>query len=90
MIVLSHLTCASLSEDRYGTVQRDIPRIIEAFLSFLSAIEEYQVEINTIHIPLSSEELSKLSPPELEAKERIRIDAAKAGEVLGGVSGGKL
>ncbi|OBZ78331.1 hypothetical protein A0H81_01680 [Grifola frondosa] len=32
--VLCLLTCASLTEDRYGVVQRDIPRIIEAVLSF--------------------------------------------------------
>ena len=28
--VLSHLVCASLSEDKYGVVQRDIPRVLEA------------------------------------------------------------
>ncbi|TFY76297.1 hypothetical protein EWM64_g7713 [Hericium alpestre] len=42
---LSHLVCASLTEDRYGVVQRDIPRILEAMLSFLKAIEEYQAEL---------------------------------------------
>ncbi|KAH8996770.1 nucleoporin protein Ndc1-Nup [Lactarius akahatsu] len=43
--VLSRLVCASLTEDRYGVVQRDIPRILEALLLFLTALEEAQKEI---------------------------------------------
>ncbi|KAI0002445.1 nucleoporin protein Ndc1-Nup [Russula compacta] len=43
--VLSRLVCASLTEDRYGVVQRDIPRIIEALLVFLTAIEDAQKEV---------------------------------------------
>ncbi|KAI9441473.1 nucleoporin protein Ndc1-Nup-domain-containing protein [Lactarius indigo] len=43
--VLSRLVCASLTEDRYGVVQRDIPRILEALLLFLTALEEVQKEI---------------------------------------------
>jgi nucleoporin NDC1 len=43
--VLSHLTCASLKEDTYGVVQRDIPRILEAFVSFLEAAEAYRAEV---------------------------------------------
>lgn len=43
--VLSRLVCASLAEDRYGVVQRDIPRILEALLLFLTALEEAQKEI---------------------------------------------
>jgi Nucleoporin protein Ndc1-Nup len=37
--------CASLTEDRYGVVQRDIPRILEALLAFLTALEDVQREI---------------------------------------------
>ncbi|KAJ7983286.1 hypothetical protein DFH06DRAFT_717930 [Mycena polygramma] len=40
--VLTHLTCASLTEDRYGVVQRDIPRVLEALVAFLVAVEEAQ------------------------------------------------
>ncbi|KAJ7768693.1 hypothetical protein DFH07DRAFT_1008013 [Mycena maculata] len=40
--VLTHLTCASLTEDRFGAVQRDIPRVIEALVAFLGAVEEAQ------------------------------------------------
>jgi len=43
--VLSRLVCASLTEDRYGVVQRDIPRILEALLVFLTALEDAQKEI---------------------------------------------
>ena len=43
--MLSRLVCASLTEDRYGVVQRDIPRILEALLLFLTALEEVQKEI---------------------------------------------
>lgn len=37
--------CASLTEDRYGVVQRDIPRILEVLLAFLTALEDAQREI---------------------------------------------
>jgi len=43
--VLSRLVCVSLTEDRYGVVQRDIPRILEALLAFLTALEDAQKEI---------------------------------------------
>jgi nucleoporin NDC1 len=43
--VLSRLVCASLTEDRYGVVQRDIPRILESLLAFLTALEDAQKEI---------------------------------------------
>ena len=43
--MLSRLVCASLAEDRYGVVQRDIPRILEALLVFLTALEDAQKEI---------------------------------------------
>ncbi|KAI9511523.1 nucleoporin protein Ndc1-Nup [Russula earlei] len=43
--VLSRLVCMSLTEDRYGVVQRDIPRILEAFLAFLTAVEDARREI---------------------------------------------
>ncbi|KAJ2934242.1 hypothetical protein H1R20_g2841, partial [Candolleomyces eurysporus] len=43
--VLTSLVCASLTEDTYGVVQRDIPKIIEAIVSFLFAVEEAQAEL---------------------------------------------
>ena len=45
ILFLSRLLCASLTEDRYGAVQRDIPRIFEALFVFLTALEDAQREI---------------------------------------------
>jgi nucleoporin NDC1 len=86
--VLSHLTCASLTEDRYGVVQRDIPRILEAFLSFLSAVEDYQIEINTSYPPPSPEQLQQLSWKEFEEQEMLRIEVERASAALGVVLDG--
>lgn len=43
--MLSRLACASLKEDRYGVVQRDLPKILEAFLTLLGTLEDYRAEI---------------------------------------------
>lgn len=75
--------CASLTEDRYGVVQRDTPKIMEAMLSFLSAIEEYQAEINILYTPPSV-----MSPHELQAKATLKLEVDKAGDVLGMMSNG--
>ncbi|KDQ51846.1 hypothetical protein JAAARDRAFT_210825 [Jaapia argillacea MUCL 33604] len=83
--VLSHLTCASLTEDNYGVVQRDIPRILEASLSFLSAIEECQKELAGMVSVMTPEEEGKLGMKEREERGRIRGEVGKAGEVLGSV-----
>ncbi|KAJ6482732.1 hypothetical protein C8R45DRAFT_1215438 [Mycena sanguinolenta] len=45
LIVLTHLTCASLTEDRFGVVQRNIPRILEALIAFLAAVEDAQAAL---------------------------------------------
>ncbi|KAJ4482155.1 nucleoporin protein Ndc1-Nup [Lentinula aciculospora] len=79
--VLSHLVCASLSEDRYGVVQRDTPKIIEAMLSFLSAIEEYQIEINALYTAPSPD--ANLSTKELQDSEAKRLEVEKANDSLG-------
>ncbi|KAF8638636.1 hypothetical protein AX17_002061 [Amanita inopinata Kibby_2008] len=84
--VISHLTCASLSEDRYGVVQRDIPKILEAMLSFLSAVEEYQVSINAMYTEPKPED--NLSPKEIEDREILRVEVEKAKEILSFVGDG--
>ncbi|KAI0635379.1 nucleoporin protein Ndc1-Nup [Trametes polyzona] len=83
---LCRLVCASLMEDRYGVVQRDIPKIIEALLSFLTALEEYQTELNASYTLPPPEKLRELSPREVAEKEMLAMEAARAGEVLGVVS----
>ncbi|KAJ8081797.1 hypothetical protein PM082_007643 [Marasmius tenuissimus] len=77
--VLSHLVCASLKEDRYGVVQRDTPKILEAMLSFLTAVEEYQQEINTQLQPHSDEQLT---PEEAAKREALQMEIDRAGESL--------
>ena len=88
--VLTHLTCASLTEDTYGTVQKDIPRILEALLTFLSAVEEYQAEIDAKYKvePLTSDEVESLSGKEVERRVAMEIEVGKAGEMLSDISGG--
>lgn len=49
--LLSRLICHSLTEDRYGVVQRDIPRVVECFVECLVALEEYQAEVQRTHAP---------------------------------------
>ena len=70
-------------------MQRDIPRILEALLSFLTAIEEYQTEINKLHVPLTPEDIQQLPVKELAQRERVALEVAQAGEVLGEVSDGE-
>ncbi|KAG9003032.1 hypothetical protein FRB94_002852 [Tulasnella sp. JGI-2019a] len=43
---LCHLTAASLLEDPYGVVQKDIPRILEALLLFKQTLAAFQQELN--------------------------------------------
>ncbi|KAF7419215.1 hypothetical protein PC9H_001801 [Pleurotus ostreatus] len=81
--VLTHLVCASLTEDRYGVVQRDIPKILEAMLSFLSEIEVYQKEVNALYTPPPTN--VRLSVKELDESEFVRGQVERAGEVLGEV-----
>jgi nucleoporin NDC1 len=83
---LSYLVCASLTEDQYGIVQRDIPKILETFTSFLSAIEEYQLQITSLIKSPSS--TSELSHKEQEALNLVAIEVEKAQEILGGMADG--
>ncbi|GJE99489.1 nucleoporin protein Ndc1-Nup [Phanerochaete sordida] len=83
---LCSLVCASLAEDRYGVVQRDIPRILEALLSFLAAVEEYQSEIVAQHPLPSPEEMGQLSPKEAAEKQELALDLARAGDALSEVA----
>ncbi|EIN05466.1 hypothetical protein PUNSTDRAFT_74324 [Punctularia strigosozonata HHB-11173 SS5] len=86
--VLSYLVCASLKEDRYGVVQRDIPRILEAFVSLLTAIEEYHAEITKTYAPpaLSPEEEAALPLNQLRERDAQAQEVAKASEHMAVVS----
>jgi nucleoporin NDC1 len=86
LIALSYLVCASLTEDQYGIVQRDIPKILETLTSFLSAVEEYQVQITSLIKPLSTS--NELSQKEQAALNLVAIEVEKAQEILGGMADG--
>jgi len=45
---LSYLTAHSLNEDAYGVVQRDVPRVLEALLSFSTALEAYAQDLEKL------------------------------------------
>lgn len=83
---LCALVCASLTEDRYGVVQRDIPRILEALLSFLAAVEDYQRELAAQYPMPSPEEMAGLSPREAAEKQELADDVARAGDALSEVA----
>ena len=85
-LALSYLVCTSLTEDQYGIVQRDIPKILEAFTSFLSAIEEYQLQINSLIKPPSTS--GELSLKEQEAQNLVAIEVEKAQGILGETADG--
>lgn len=44
-IVLAGFTVASLEEDAYGVLQKDIPKILDAFTSYLIMLEDYTREL---------------------------------------------
>jgi len=77
---LSHLACASLKEDRYGVVQRDLPKILEAFLSFLGALEDYRAEI--VKECPSHDDIAASSGKEQEDKLRTLHEVIQAVEPL--------
>ncbi|KAH9915454.1 nucleoporin protein Ndc1-Nup [Epithele typhae] len=81
--VLCRLACASLAEDRYGVVQRDIPRIVEALLAFLGALEEYRAELGAKHARPDAEALKDLPAREVAEREVLAMEAARASEVVG-------
>jgi nucleoporin NDC1 len=43
---LSHLVTASLQEDDFGVVQQELPKILEAFVTYLRALEALIDELN--------------------------------------------
>ena len=43
--VLAGFTVASLEEDAYGVLQKDIPKILEALTSYLIMLEKYTQEL---------------------------------------------
>lgn len=90
MTALSHLVCFSLTEDKYGIVQRDIPRILEAMISFLTALEQYQNELQTKYPTPTPEELAAMDPKERSEKAEAMVELERAFDVLDEVHGGEF
>ncbi|KAG6816606.1 hypothetical protein H0H87_004698 [Tephrocybe sp. NHM501043] len=78
--VLSNLICASLTEDKYGVVQRDIPKTLEALLSFLSALQAYSVEVRAKYTPPIQDQV--YTPEQIAEAEVLRVEVDKACDVL--------
>lgn len=87
--VLSSLICASLTEDRYGVVQRDIPKVLEALTSFLDEVEVTRREINSVTQESAGETIDGEKDDGLSEKTlQQRLEVEKANEVLGIVGNG--
>ncbi|KAF7324567.1 hypothetical protein MKEN_00498000 [Mycena kentingensis (nom. inval.)] len=74
--VLTHFTCASLKVDRFGVAQRDIPRILEALLAFLGAVESAQAELR------AKAEDAATPLEEKEDLDRARLVLGNLGDAL--------
>ncbi|KAH7323305.1 nucleoporin protein Ndc1-Nup [Rhizoctonia solani] len=80
---LSTLIAHSLQEDPYGRVQRDIPRVLEAFVSYLGALEQLIEEVNADLSPESEDAVRAVVQPVAEAlREGIRTIVLEFGHRL--------
>ncbi|QRV78472.1 nucleoporin NDC1 [Ceratobasidium sp. AG-Ba] len=80
---LSTLVAHSLHEDPYGRVQRDIPRVLEALISYLGALEQLVEETNANPTPNTEDAIKKVVQPVAEAlREGIRMIVLEFGPRL--------
>ncbi|KAF8751217.1 aldo kereductase [Rhizoctonia solani] len=80
---LSTLIAQSLHEDPYGRVQRDIPRVLEAFVSYLGALEQLIEEVNADLTPESEDAVRAVVQPVADAlREGIRMIVLEFGHRL--------
>lgn len=92
---LSYLIAHSLNEDAYGVVQRDVPRVLEALLSFTTALETYTQELEKL---TSASQLSVSEAAAEGSKEETRQyldrrrqkESEAIGELVGPLLTGKL
>lgn len=89
MVVLGSLLSRSFKEDTYGTVQRDVPRVLEAMVQYLSALEEYQTElVNSVPALPSEDEEHKLSASETTDGLLVHMEVSQASEWVDGLAKG--
>ena len=83
LTALSHLIAASLAEDALGNVQRDIPRSLEALLSFLAEAEAYQAELES-NLPPGAhlDEAANTDGHTSEIRAKAAKEVAQAVEVV--------
>jgi nucleoporin NDC1 len=74
----------------FGIVQRDIPRILEAFLSSLQAVEDYRAEVKGMFNEPDPTQCVDESEQAREEREKMKAEVERAGEVLGYAEDGKL
>lgn len=60
-IVLETLVIRSLAEDMLGTIQRDIPKVLDAFCDYLTAVED------------AREELARMIKPDTPIEKKAEI-----------------
>ncbi|GAA5896308.1 hypothetical protein JCM8208_001844 [Rhodotorula glutinis] len=78
---LSNLICASLKEDPYGVTQRDIPKVLEAFVRYLSVLDALSAELEAtadkaLGGPEEQERARKVVEREVgEVQEAVRAGA---------------
>ncbi|BGP45937.1 hypothetical protein JCM10450v2_001772 [Rhodotorula kratochvilovae] len=78
---LSNLICASLKEDPYGVTQRDIPKVLEALVRYLSVLDALADELQaqaerTLGGPEEREHARKVVEREVgEVQEALRAGA---------------
>ncbi|KAG8708738.1 hypothetical protein FRC08_018731 [Ceratobasidium sp. 394] len=65
---LSALVTYSLQEDPYGRVQRDIPRVLEALISYLGALEQLVEETNAAPTPNTEDAIKTVVQPVAEGQ----------------------
>ena len=46
-VALSDLLCHSTKEDKFGLVQKELPKILEAFMTLLSTLDGYIAELRS-------------------------------------------
>ncbi|GAA6029218.1 hypothetical protein JCM8097_003574 [Rhodosporidiobolus ruineniae] len=77
---LSNLVCASLTEDPYGVAQRDIPKVLEAFVRYLAVLDALADELTA---------LAEKTPGGQEEREKARrVVEREVGEVQDAVRSG--
>lgn len=69
-VALSMLVAHSLQEDPYGRVQRDIPRVLEAMITYLGALEQLVDEVNALPVTTlrSEDAIKNIAQPVAEGR----------------------